>query len=171
MLAAAACGGSKSPTSPSPSPGGGSGSTPGATGGNGSTLSAIIDGVTWNQPNVVARYSRTSTRYLEVDSIDAANNLFGFIVGRFGTNLGDLTTGTYAIGPTNSNANFVTVGGTPTWTASPGVPGIAAKGSGSIILSSFSATSRTASGTFSFVLVNGSSTKTVTNGVFNVTFP
>jgi uncharacterized protein DUF6252 len=167
ILAAAACGGSNSTTSPSPSTGGTSG---GNSGGNGSTLSALIDGATWNQPNVTARYSTANPPYLEVDSVDARNNLFGFVIRRFGTNTGDLTAGTYEIGPTNSNANYVTVGGTPTWTASPGVAGIAARGSGSVVLTSFSTTTRTASGTFSFVLVNGSSTKTVTNGAFNVKF-
>jgi hypothetical protein len=165
LVLVAACG--KSTTSPSPN-----GGTPGGTSnnGNGSTLSAVIDGATWNKPNVTARYSTANPPYLEVDSIDSANNLFGFLIRRFGTNTGDLTPGTYEIGPTNSNANFITVGGTPTWTASPGVAGIAAKGSGSVVLTAFSKTAKTASGTFSFVLAGTSSTKTVTNGVFNVTF-
>lgn len=163
-LAAAACGGSKSTTSPSPSSGGTSG---GSSGGNGSTLSAVIDGATWNQPNVTARYSVSNYKYLEVDSVDASFNLFGFAFGKFG-DTGDLTTGTYEIGPTNTNANFVTVGGTPTWTASPGVATLPGKGSGRVVLTSFSATAKTASGTFSFVLVNGSSMKSVTNGTFNV---
>jgi len=167
VLAAAACAGSNSPTNPSPPTGGTSGGT---SGGNGSTLSALIDGVTWNQPNVVARYSLTNNKYLEVDSIDAGNNLFGFAFGRFGTNNGDLTPGTYEIGATNTNANFVTVGGTPTWSATPGVGTVAGRGSGRVTLTSFSATAKTASGTFSFVLVNGGSTKNVTNGVFNVKF-
>lgn len=156
-LIAIACGGGSSPAAPSP-------------GGTGSTLVALIDGVTWNQPNVVARYSQTSNRYLEVDSLDAANNLFGFAFGKFGTNNGDLTPGTYEIGPTNTNANFITVGGTPTWSASPSVGPLAGKGSGRVTLTSFSTTAKTASGTFSFVLVNGSATKNVTNGVFNVKF-
>ena len=164
MLAVAACGGSNSTTSPSPPTGGTSGGT---SGGNGSTLSALIDGATWNQPNVVARYSVSNFKYLEVDSIDAKNNLFGFAFGKFG-DTGVLTTGTYEIGPTNTNSNFVTVGGTPTWTASPGVANLPGKGSGRVVLTSFSATAKTASGTFSFVLVNGSSTKNVTNGTFSV---
>jgi Family of unknown function (DUF6252) len=163
ILAVAACGGSKSTTSPSPPTGGG-----GTSGGNGSTLSALIDGATWNQPNVVARYSATNNKYLEVDSIDPQSNLFGFAFGKFGTNNGDLTPGTYEIGATNTNANFVTVGGTPTWSASPGVATLPGKGSGRVVLTSFSATAKTASGTFNFVLVNGTSTKTVTNGVFSV---
>lgn len=176
ILAAAACGGSNSTTSPTTSTGGTSGGTSGGasggtSGGNGSTLSALIDGVTWNPPNVTARYSQTSNRYVEVDSIDPGNNLLGFVIGKFGTNNGDLTPGTYGVGATNTNANFVTVGGTPTWTASPGVAGIAGKGSGSVSLTSFSTTDKTASGTFSFVLVNGSGTKNVTNGVFTVKFP
>jgi hypothetical protein len=159
-----ACG--KSTTSPSPN----GGSPGGSSNGNGSTLSALIDGVVWNQPNVTARYSTANPPYLEVDSIDSANNLFGFLIRRFGANTGDLTPGTYEIGPTNSNSNFITVGGSPSWTASPGVAGIAAKGSGSVVLTSFSKTAGTASGTFSFVLAGTSSTKTVTNGAFNVRF-
>ena len=135
ILAAAACGGSNSTTSPSTG-----GTSGGSSGGTGSTLSALIDGVTWNQPNVTARYSTANPPYLEVDSLDARNNLFGFLIRRFGTNTGDLTPGTYEIGPTNSNANYVTVGGTPTWTASPGVAGIAGRGSGTVILTSFSTT-------------------------------
>jgi len=168
MLAAlvlmVACG--KSTTSPSPT----GGSPGGSSNGNGSTLSAVIDGVTWNHPNVTARYSTANPPYLEVDSIDSANNLFGFLIRRFGANTGDLAPGTYEIGPTNSNANFITVGGTPSWTASPGVAGIPAKGSGSVVLTSFSKTAGTASGTFSFVLAGASSMKTVTNGAFNVKF-
>jgi hypothetical protein len=163
ILAAAACGGSSSTTSPSPPNGGGSSSSSG----NGSTLTAVIDGATWNQPNVTARYSLTNYKYLEVDSVDGSYNLFGFAFGKFG-DTGDLTTGTYEIGPTNTNANFVTVGGTPTWTASPGVGTLPGKGSGRVVLTSFSATAKTASGTFSFTLVNGSSMKTVTNGTFSV---
>jgi Family of unknown function (DUF6252) len=167
ILAVAACSGSNSTAGPSAPTGGTSGA---ASGGNGSTLSALIDGVTWNQPNVVARYSQTNNKYLEVDSIDAGNNLFGITFGKFGTNTGDLTPGTYEIGPTNTNANFITVGGTPTWTASPAAGPVAGRGSGRVILTGFSTTAKTASGTFSFVLFNGSGTKNVTNGVFNVRF-
>jgi hypothetical protein len=162
VFIATACGGEKGPAAPS--------SPPGAPSGTGSTLSALIDGVVWNQPNVIARYSQTNNRYLEVDSIDTGNNLFGFAFGKFGTNNGDLTPGTYEIGPTNTNANFVTAGGTAIWSATPAAGPIAGKGSGRVVLTSFSTTAKTASGTFSFVLVNANSTKTVTNGVFNVRF-
>jgi len=162
VIFAVSCG--KSTTSPT------NGGSPNNSGGNGSTLSAVIDGATWNQSNVTARYSTANPPYLEVDSIDPANNLFGLLIRRFGQNTGDLTPGTYEIGPTNSNANFISVGGSPSWTASPGVAGIPAKGSGSVVLTAFSKTAKTASGTFSFVLSGTSGTKTVTNGTFSVKF-
>lgn len=158
-LVAPACGGGSSPTSPG-----------GTSGGTGSTLSALIDGAVWNQPNVTATYHQTNNPYLEIDSFDSSSNLFSFAFAKFNENGADLTTGTYAVGPTNTNANYVLVGGTSIWSAIPGVTGVPAQGSGSVVLTAFSKTSKTASGTFSFVLVNASSSKTVTNGMFNVTF-
>jgi hypothetical protein len=95
---------------------------------------------------------------------------FSFAFAKFNENGADLTTGTYAVGPTNTNANFVLVGGTGTWSAIPGVTGSPVQGSGSVVLTAFSKTSKSASGTFSFVLAGGNSTKTVTNRIFNVTF-
>lgn len=136
--------------------------------GNGSTLTASIDGAAWNQSDVTARYSDANPPYLEVTSLDKNNNLLGFLVRRFGSNTGDLAPGTYEIGATNSNANYITAGGSPSWTAAPGVAGIASKGSGTIVLTSFSKAAKTAVGTFSFVLAGSISNKTVTNGVFSV---
>lgn len=163
VLITAGCGGGSSPTNPNSS----SGST---SGGTGSTLSAVIDGTVWNQPNVTATYHQTGNPYLEIDSIDSSNNLFSMAFAKFNENGADLTTGTYAVGPTNTNANYVLVGGTGIWSAIPGVTGSPVQGSGSVVLTAFSKTSKSASGTFNFVLANGSSTKTVTNGIFSVTF-
>ena len=105
---------------------------------------------------------------------DRSRNRTGFLddarFSKFDEKGADLTPGTYAVGPTDTNANYVLVGGTGIWSAIPGVNGSPSKGSGSVVLTAFSKTSKTASGTFSFVLSNGSSTKTVTNGIFNVTF-
>jgi hypothetical protein len=95
---------------------------------------------------------------LEVDSTDAACNLFGFIISPGGT----LTTGTYQIGASGTNANYISVGGTPAWTA------VGSRGSGTISLNTL--TGSTATGTFNFVLVGTSSSKTVTNGTFNDSF-
>ena len=158
-------GGNSSPTSPTTT----SSTT---SGGSGSTLTAVIDGTTWNQPNVTATYHQTKNPYLEIDSVDGSNNLFSLAFSNFLENGADLTTGTYAVGPTDTTASFVTAGGTPLWSAIPGVTGSPLQGSGSVVLAAFSKTSKTASGTFSFVLktANGSSTKTVTSGTFNVTF-
>jgi len=72
---------------------------------------------------------------------------------------------TYSIGSGGNNANYVLPGGSTTWTA------VGARGSGSVMITAFSAANKTASGTFNFVLVNGSGgMKTVTNGSFSVTY-
>ena len=164
MVATAACGSS---SSPSDANGDGSGKGSGACSGNpstpNSTLTATIDGVPWRPTSVVARRSASQTEpYLQVDTTDADCNLFGFVAAPF---TGALTVGTYHIGSSASNANFVTVGGTPTWTAA------ASRGSGTINVTNFSLTNKTAAGTFNFVLVGPSSSKTVTAGTFSVTFP
>ena len=155
LLLAVACGGSS--TEPSNSSGSGS------TGSTGSTLTATIDGAPWNPTQVTARLSLTTPGYLQVDTTDPALNLFSFAAG---PSTGTFGTGTYAVGSSPTNASYVLPGGTTIWTAA------AARGSGSVTISSYSAANKTARGTFSFVLVNGAGgTKTVTNGNFNVTFP
>ena len=164
IVATAAC---SSATTPSNAGGNHSGSGSGACSGNpstpNSTLTATIDGVPWRPVSVVARRGASQTEpYLQVDTTDADCNLFGFVAAPFS---GALTVGTYQIGSSASNANFVTVGGTPTWTAA------ASRGSGTINVTNFSLTSKTGAGTFTFVLTGPSSSKTVTTGVFSVTFP
>lgn len=160
------CGSGSSPSSPSTQ-------TPssGSSGGGG-TLTALTDGTVWNQPNVTATYHQTKNPYLEIDSVDGSDNLFSVAFSRFLENGADLTPGTYGVGPTDTTASFVLVGGATRWSAIPGANGSPVQGSGSVVLTAFSKTSKTASGTFSFVLTtsNGSSTKTVTNGTFSVAF-
>jgi len=76
-----------------------------------------------------------------------------------------LTIGTYQIGTTSTTANLMDANGT-TYQAS------GANGSGTITVDSFSAATRTASGTFNlFVVQNGTATtKAVSGGTYNVTF-
>jgi hypothetical protein len=73
--------------------------------------------------------------------------------------------GTYQIGTTSTTANLMDANGT-TYQAS------GANGSGTITVDSFSAATRTASGTFNlFVVQNGTATtKAVSGGTYNVTF-
>jgi hypothetical protein len=76
-----------------------------------------------------------------------------------------LTIGTYQIGTTSTNANLMDANGT-TYQASGAI------GSGTITVDSFSATTRTASGTFNLVMVQNGTTfmKAVSAGTYNVTF-
>ncbi|HYM25423.1 MAG TPA: DUF6252 family protein [Vicinamibacterales bacterium] len=153
-----ACGGSSTQPSNSSGSQSGSGSNSGSN-----TFTATIDGAAWKPATITARLSSTTPAYLEVDTTDSALDLFGFAAGPF---TGTFGTGTYQIGSGPSNASYVLPGGTTIWSALTG------RGSGSITVAAFSAANKTASGTFNFVLVNGSGgTKTVTNGTFSVTFP
>jgi hypothetical protein len=151
-LVGAACGGSTSATGPS--------------GNATSTFTATIDGVAFTGTNVTATYHEgTNSSSLLINALDAAGNLLSFdIAPPLST---AFTTGTYPLASNGSNATynpFGTVGNTG-WT------GFTGPQSGSVIVTAFSKTSKTASGTFSFVLHNSTSAKTVTNGVFSVTFP
>jgi hypothetical protein len=76
-----------------------------------------------------------------------------------------LTVGTYQIGTTSTTAHLMDANGT-TYQAS------SANGSGTITVDTFSATARTASGTFNLVLVQNGTviTKAVSAGTYNVTF-
>jgi hypothetical protein len=160
VLASVAC---SSSTGPSDTGGNGNGACSGNASTPNSTLTATIDGVPWRPVSVVGRRgSPNGDAYLQVDSVDANCNLLGFAAAPLN---GPLTVGTIQIGASASNASYVTVGGTPTWTAA------LSRGSGTINVTNFSLTNKTAAGTFNFVLVGPSSSKTVTNGVFSVTFP
>ncbi len=162
VLSAAACGSATDPTDS----GGTSNSngTCGTTSTPNSTLTATIDGVQWRPVSVVARRGSAQTQpYLQVDTLDANCNLFGFVAAPF---TGPLMVGTLQTSSSASNANYITVGGSPTWTAA------LSRGSGTIVVTNFSLTNNTGAGTFNFVLVGANnSTKTVTNGTFSVTFP
>jgi Family of unknown function (DUF6252) len=156
-LVGASCGGSNSPTAPS---------SPAPSGTPTSSLTATIDGVVFVGANVTATYhAGADSSSLLVNAVDAAQNLLSFDIApplRIA-----FTAGTYPLGSNGSNAvynPFPTVGNTG-WNATTGPQ------SGSVIVTAFSTTTKTASGTFSFVLHNGSLAKTVTNGMFNVTFP
>jgi hypothetical protein len=164
ILATAACGSSTTPSNGGDSTsGGGNGSCFGNTSSPNSTLTATIDGVAWRPVSVIARSGSSQTQpYLQVDTTDANCNVFSFVAAPF---TGPLTVGTWQVSSSASNASFITVGGTPTWTAA------LSRGSGTINVTNFSLTTKTSAGTFNFVLVGPSSSKTVTNGTFSVTLP
>lgn len=143
---------------------GGSGS--GGSGTPTSSLTATIDGAAFTGTNVTATYhAGADFSTLLVNALDASQNLLSFDIGTarqtaFGT-------GTFALGSNGSNAvynPFPTAGNT-------GFNALNGPQTGSVIVTAFSTTSKTASGTFNFVLHNGGASKTVTNGVFSVTFP
>jgi hypothetical protein len=156
MLVGAACSSSNSPTGP------GSPGSPGTT----STLTATIDGVAFVGTNVTATFNAgTNFSTLLVNALDAGKNLLSFDIG---TPLRTaFTADTYLLGSNGSNATYNPFGATGStgWTALTGPQ------SGSVIVMGFSTTTKTASGTFSFLLHNNASAKTVTNGIFSVTFP
>jgi len=131
-------------------------------------MTAVIDGMAWTATNVTANFvggvSSDPSQSFKVDGTDASLNLLSFDITNGPHSL--ITTGIYTIGPDNASAaDYVVPLGTQTWIAASDT------GSGSVTLTTFSTAAKTASGTFSFVLKNNTSTKLVTTGVFNVTFP
>jgi len=122
---------------------------------NGS-MSARIDGSNWRASAAITASYRQGI--FAAAGTDGTNTI-GFAVAT-------TATGTFNIGATaNVNALLSVSGSTIGWQA------VGTTGSGTLTISSLTATS--ASGTFSFVLapVGGSaSNKTITNGTFNVTF-
>lgn len=156
-LVGTACSSSNSTTGPS---------SPGPSNTSTSSLTATIDGGAFVGTNVTATFNAGANfSNLLINAVDAAGNLLSFDIG---TPLRTaFTTGTYPLNSNGSNATFNpsgTVGNT-------GFNALTGAQSGSVIVTAFSATTKTASGTFSFVLHNSASAKTVTNGVFSVTFP
>jgi hypothetical protein len=145
LVAAAACGGD-------------------STGPNGQTngdMTAKIDGSAWSSVATFATRSPTgSGTIVAVSGSDAHSSAisFGFT---------DAGVGTYTIGATNgTNANVFTSAGAG-WSAS------AIAGSGAIVVTALDASH--IAGTFSFVgeavaPAGATGTKTVSQGVFNVTF-
>jgi len=154
LIIAAGCG-QKSPTTPSNNSNGNNTS--------GSTLTASIDGVAFVGKTVTATYHEgADASSLLVNAQDAGNNLLSFdIAPPLKT---AFTTGTYALGSNGSNATYNPFGMIG-WT------GLTGPQTGSVVVTSINKTSKTAAGTFSFVLNNSSSKKTITNGVFSVMFP
>ena len=154
MLVAAGCG--SSTTSPS---------TPGGPNSSGSTLTATVDGVAFVGTTVTATYheGNDSSSFL-VNAVDAGGNLLGFDIAPPLKTAFSATT--FPLSSNGSNATFNPAG----TTGNTGWTGFTGPQTGSVIVTSFSKTNKTASGTFSFVLHNSVSAKTVTNGTFSVTF-
>jgi len=134
------------------------------------TMTAIVGSLQWTaNGRVTATYSPAQggvgTSILTISGQDFPLTemlTFSISSGSPGT---PLTVGTYQIGTASTTANLMDANGT-TYQAS-GV-----NGSGTIRVDTFSATTRTASGTFNLVLVqNGTvTTKAVSVGSYNVTF-
>jgi hypothetical protein len=146
----------------------------GSTGGSGSnttqgTMSATIANVPWTaNGRVTATYSTAQNgvgaSLLNVVGQDSPlTQTLGFAVGSL--NLGAaLTPGTYQVGTTGTSANLMDGIGT-TYQAAGSV------GTGNVTIVTFSTATRTATGTFSFVVVQtGGSSQRAVNGNFNVTF-
>jgi hypothetical protein len=158
LLLAAACSHSSSPTGPTgPSNNNNKNNNPS------STLTATIDGASFVGKTVTATFhDGADFSSLLLNATDAANNLLSFVIGPPLRTA--FTPGTYALGANGSNATYNPQG-------MVGWNGLTGPQTGSVTVTAFSKTDKTASGTFSFVLHNSTSAKTVTNGVFNVTFP
>jgi hypothetical protein len=125
--------------------------------GNGS-MSAKIDGSTWNSVATTATYNNGS---LIISGADTSNPPHALGMGVVATG-----PGTFQVNQ-QSPANATLINGSATWVAS--IVG----GSGTIIITSLTSTS--VSGTFSFTMIptpgsTSSGNKVITEGVFNVTF-
>lgn len=157
----AACGGSGSTTAPT-----NTNTNTGTTNSSASSLTATIDGASFSGTNVTATFhDGADFQTLLVNALDANQNLLSFDIGPALKTA--FTTGTYPLGSNGSNAVYNPY---PT-TGNTGFNATNGPQTGSVIVTAFSTTAKTASGTFSFVLHNGGASKTVTNGVFSVTFP
>jgi hypothetical protein len=149
------------PTSPSSS---------GSGAGTQGTMTAVIGAFQWTaNGRVTATYAPAQagigTSILTISGQDSPlTEMLTFSISSVSAGSA-LTVGTYQIGTTSTTANLMDANGT-TYQAS------GANGSGTITVDSFSATTRSASGTFNLVLVqNGTSiTKAVSAGTYNVTF-
>lgn len=134
-------------------------------------MSATIDGVAWiANGRLTAKYSPAQVNVgassLDLTGQDAglAYTLgIGIASGTVGT---PLVAGTYQVGITATSASLAVGAGQTILFSKLGL------GSGTVTLSTFSTTTGTASGTFSFVMLpsSGGAGKSVTNGSFNVTF-
>jgi hypothetical protein len=133
-------------------------------------MSAIINNIPWTaNGRVTATYvpsqNGVGTSVLNLAGLDfPLTNTVQFTVGA--TTVGTvLTPGTFQVGITGTNANVTDSIGNTFLAAGP-------VGSGTVVITTFSANARTAIGTFNFVLIQsgGIATKAVTSGAFSVTF-
>lgn len=123
------------------------------------SISAKIDGVQWNSVITSAGYTNVG---LVISGADNSNP-----TRSFGLGIAAISTGTFQITPQNPVGNATWTVGSATWQMN--VSG----GDGTITITSLTSTG--ASGTFSFTMVplpntSATGTKTITDGVFNVTF-
>jgi hypothetical protein len=159
LLVTAACGSSGSTTTgPTPV------SVSSCAGGNGATgsISAQINGVAW-----AAVCVKAATFFNGIVSFAGSDNLTNVanaeVIGIATQAAGP---GTFPISLSNGTNAQLTIGATQLWQANAVLGG-----SGTITLTTLTATGT--SGTFSFDLIAvppGTGTKSITNGVFNLTF-
>jgi hypothetical protein len=149
------------------------GSSPGSAGngaGTQGTMTAVIGAFQWTaNGRVTATYAPAQagvgTSILTISGQDSPlTEMLTFSIGSVSQG-SPLTIGTYQIGTTSTNANLMDGNGT-TYQASSVI------GSGTITVDNFSASARTASGTFNLVMVQNGTTfmKAVSAGTYNVTF-
>ena len=120
------------------------------------SMSAKIDGVAWSATAAVVA-TRSSPNIIAIAGADASGRTLAIGVAANGT-------GTYSIGQGSPVNASLTQSGSSSFSA------ISSLGSGSVTLTTLTATG--ASGTFAFTLVqqNGTATRAITEGSFNVTF-
>ena len=134
------------------------------------TMTAVIGAFQWTaNGRVTATYapaqSGVGTSILTISGQDSPlTEMLTFSVSSVSAGSA-LTVGTYQIGTTSTTANLMDANGTT-------YQGSGAVGSGTITVDNFSATTRTASGTFNLVLVQNGTviTKAVSAGTYSVTF-
>jgi hypothetical protein len=160
LLVTAACGSSSSTTTgPTPVPP--VSSCPGGNGATGS-ISAQINGVSWAA--VCVKAATFFNGIVSFAGSDNVTNVANAEVIGIATQAGG--PGTFPISLSNGANAQLTIGGTQLWEANAVLGG-----SGTITLTTLTATGT--SGTFSFDLIAvppGTGTKSITNGVFNLTF-
>lgn len=152
----------EAPTPTGPSSGSGTGTQ--------GTMTAVIGTFQWTaNGRVTATYAPAQggvgTSILTISGQDSPlSEMLTFSISSVSQG-SPLTVGTYQIGTTSTTANLMDANGT-TYQASGAI------GSGTITVDSFSATTRTASGTFNLVVVQNGTviTKAVSAGTYSVTF-
>jgi len=160
LAAAPACGSNESPTAPTTASPAAATPTPSPTSTAHGSASFKVDGAPITATSVTATFT-AGILAIGAGSPAQNNTILSFALTPTGP-------GVYALGPLSS-ANALLLVGNPAagWNAAVGI------GSGSITLTSLSATG--AAGTFSFTLNAATSsitpgTRTITDGIFNVTF-